>query len=96
MTKPNKESPTRKKTIALIVLILLVGWFYWFQIRPAKIRSECDRNVRRLLMGSSRSVDLTPDPLRLFLLEGVDNEEAPLNPRYKALYEGCLHEKGFE
>lgn len=33
-----------KKKISLILLgfFLLCGWFYWFQWRPAKIRSYCD------------------------------------------------------
>ena len=25
----------------VLVVLLLVGWFYWFQWRPASIRSEC-------------------------------------------------------
>ena len=31
-------------TIVIIVLIL-VGIFYWFQLRPTKIRKECSRIV---------------------------------------------------
>lgn len=32
-----------KKKVALILsgLFLLVGWFYWYEIRPSKIRAEC-------------------------------------------------------
>lgn len=31
-----------KKVIIGIVLILIAGWFYWFQFRPSNIRTKCD------------------------------------------------------
>jgi len=32
--------------LVVIGLLLVVGWFYWFQLRPSKIRSFCDWRVR--------------------------------------------------
>ena len=29
--------------VILIFLLLLGGWFYWFQYRPAEIRKECSQ-----------------------------------------------------
>lgn len=29
------------KIIIIIVLVLILGTFYWFQIRPTQIRKEC-------------------------------------------------------
>jgi len=31
------------KILIGIGLLLIAGWFYWFQIRPASIRMECSR-----------------------------------------------------
>lgn len=31
----------------LIIIVLILGWFYWFQIRPAQIRKECLNIVRQ-------------------------------------------------
>jgi len=39
MIKANKN----KVLIILLGTILISGWFYWFQYRPAKIRRECSR-----------------------------------------------------
>ena len=32
-----------KKTYILLVILLLALLFYWFQIRPVRIRNYCDR-----------------------------------------------------
>lgn len=32
-----------KKTITVIIVLLLAIWFYWFQLRPIQNRSSCDR-----------------------------------------------------
>jgi len=36
----------REIFLMLLCLLLLAGWFYWFQYRPVKIRSYCDWYVR--------------------------------------------------
>lgn len=43
MTDTPKTKFNYKKKLLLILLgmFLLVGWFYWFQYRPAKIRHDC-------------------------------------------------------
>ena len=38
MPKENKK----RVILILLGLLLLAGWFYWFQYRPANIRSYCD------------------------------------------------------
>lgn len=34
-----------KKTIAAIIILLLISWFYWFQLRPSEIRKNCFKEV---------------------------------------------------
>lgn len=48
-----------KKVIIGIVLILIAGWFYWFQVRPANIRSSCIKQ----LPGGFLSVGLSDEEL---------------------------------
>lgn len=31
----------QKYQIAVFIILLFLGWFYWFQWRPAQIRQEC-------------------------------------------------------
>lgn len=31
----------RNKQLLIIILVIIAGYFYWFQIRPAQIRKEC-------------------------------------------------------
>lgn len=41
MTKEHKK----KVFLILLSLFLLIGWFYWFQWRPAMIRSYCHERI---------------------------------------------------
>jgi hypothetical protein len=34
------------KGIIIIILILILGAFYWFQVRPTQIRKECAKNSK--------------------------------------------------
>ena len=47
MIKANKN----KVLIILLGTILISGWFYWFQYRPAKIRRECSRIAEKESVG---------------------------------------------
>jgi hypothetical protein len=29
-------------TIFIVLFLLFIGWFYWYQYRPTEIRSYCD------------------------------------------------------
>jgi hypothetical protein len=39
--KNSMEKIKQYKYIIIVALIILVGIFYWFQIRPAQARKEC-------------------------------------------------------
>ena len=40
----NKEN--KRKTIYILLgLLLLAGWFYWFQWRPSQIRKRCEWSI---------------------------------------------------
>lgn len=41
------QSVVSNRTFFLFIflLLLVVGWFYWFQYRPSQLRQECTKNV---------------------------------------------------
>jgi len=39
-----------------LVFLLFIGWFYWFQWRPTRIRSYCAKEVATMLSGSDRTI----------------------------------------
>lgn len=81
MTKDNKK----KVLLILLGLLFLIGWFYWFQYRPAKIRSDCVHWIK----------DLPPVAEYKYWREEIEDIRTTADiSRYKALYDRCLNEKG--
>jgi len=35
-----------------IILLLILAWFYWFQLRPAQIRSKCSKSREEVVKSS--------------------------------------------
>ena len=68
------------KGIIIIVLIITLGAFYWFQIRPTHIRKEC--NNKTFLYNSSNNQEPINSPAWL------DKQEK--------LYQDCLRFEGLE
>ena len=38
--------------LAILVLLILGSWFYWFQYRPSKIRAECAEKAKEFIRDS--------------------------------------------
>ena len=46
------------KYILILVSILIVGgWFYWFQWKPAEIRKECNKEALEIATSSNIEYD---------------------------------------
>jgi len=71
-----------KKIVLLILLglLLLVGWFYWFQWRPVKIKQYCHQHAEENARVFSQN-------------KGTFTEVRSV---YDRSYEKCLHEKGLK
>lgn len=78
--KANKN----KGLLILLGLLLLTGWFYWFQYRPTKIRSYCHDQASEIRTLYDRYVQE-----KSFFSEMSTN-------KYKFLYDTCIHEKGLK
>ncbi|OGK33130.1 hypothetical protein A3E10_00995 [Candidatus Roizmanbacteria bacterium RIFCSPHIGHO2_12_FULL_37_23] len=42
-----KKTILKNRNISLIAILVVLGWFYWFQYRQSQIRSECMQLLRR-------------------------------------------------
>ena len=71
----------KRSWLVVLFLLLLSGWFYWFQWRPARIRSACQKEA----------FTVTADLMELSSkTTSVDDFDKSL----KRLYEMCLHKYG--
>ena len=39
----------------LLVLLLISGWFYWFEYRPAEVRKSCTKEATRGLYVTTKN-----------------------------------------
>ncbi len=47
LREAGEDKENKRKTVYILLgLLLLAGWFYWFQYRPVKTRSHCDWKAR--------------------------------------------------
>jgi len=91
--KPEEKTRIIKRNwIIILILLLVAGWFYWFQLRPAKIRQRCSQEAlekAQLLLKEKAG-----------MVGGEYEEPAErdlyLQGDYKWQYEKCLHEKGLK
>lgn len=82
-----------KNILVLLLLTLIIGWFYWFQWRPASIRSFChDQAIEAARSALKIKSELSGNDE----YEDVIKKEGYLKEDYKSSYENCLHEKGLK
>lgn len=82
---------SRNTLMAIVILLFVVGLFYWFQYRPSKIRSSCVEEA------SQEAKELLTTKAKL--PGGEEYEEASvrnlfLEDDYDFYYLNCLNSKG--
>jgi len=86
--KENKNFLAKHWLIILIVLLGL-GLFCWYQIRPARIYSACHKKaVERAIDLKKKKLDLE----RTFWIEGM--EDSYSKDDYDYCYKQCLRSRG--
>lgn len=76
-------------TVSLVLLIIIVSGsiFYWFQLRPSKIRKEC-------MIMSQKGIHLNDNPSDTSFVSNVDKYRAQQGylsaERINELYSQCL------
>lgn len=46
-----------KIIVLIVVLFVLAGWFYWYELRPSQIVKECDNLAYRAAGGNSMNLN---------------------------------------
>jgi len=78
----------KKIIIVFISLSILLFTFYWFQIRPAQIKANCQIESDEYYKREFDRKDIDKDGL--ILTDSIDR----LNKYAKVRYEKCLHRNG--
>ena len=89
-------SISEKNKMLILFLVLLSGWFYWFQYRPTVIRRECyevaiDVAVARIASDANIDFDEADDRYR----DMIENSNWWLEGR-EDHYISCLHKRGLK
>lgn len=79
-----------------IALLVIAGWFYWFQWRPSEIRKYCHLDAVIAAMELFKAqVELAPgEPSDRDLAE--IGEGMYRKDQYDSYYQKCFHKKGLE
>lgn len=73
-----------KKTILIIILIILAGIFYWFEIRPRNIKNRC-------LIEAQKESDIAKNADNSVIDTGLQNvQRADYDKIFEEKYQRCL------
>jgi len=75
------------KGILIIILILIIGTFYWFQLRPNSIRKGCWNEIEKIKNGEIKKEGFNSEQYRIN--EGIQNS-------IDKYYENCLRKRGLD
>ena len=81
----------KNKYLIIVGILLLITWFYWFQYRPASIRSYCYHQASEKAKLTTEKSSL----LDIYYPSKEPNDKISIN-EYKFRYESCLNEKGLK
>lgn len=70
----------KKHWLVLLIVSLIIGWFIWFQLRPAMIRSRCSRWPDIVTEGTY----------------GLDRLDRFFGEKDRNRYRDCLHNYGLD
>lgn len=93
--KPNKKSKGSRliKWFSVSIVLLIVGgWFYWHEIRPANIRSLCSQIATE--KATLKKEDQKPNLLDKYYDRPTEQKDIFYPEKYKTYYDICLNESG--
>lgn len=83
------------KGIIIIVLILILGAFYWFQLRPNQIRKECMKMAQQGITSNSKETEESFQ-VGSFVDKYQAKQGLLSGEKINELYLICLRAKGLE
>lgn len=79
--------------VGVLGCVLLIGWFYWYEVRPVKIRSKCSYLATEKATLRKDGEALPSDANALERLKHRDKDILN-SEEYEIYYNICLNEKG--
>ena len=73
-----------------LMVAILIGSFYWFQLRPSNIRKQCNERVLKEQEYSTSKAEREQLNNEMVKINAVEREKADF------FYKDCLHQKGIE
>lgn len=83
---------TFQKIIIPLVVLLIAGWFYWFQYRPSRVKQLCTKSAAESFKHAFDSADSRDDNPNDGLVDSDDIQRFRKNMDQN--YDLCLHSKG--
>jgi lipopolysaccharide export system protein LptC len=82
------------------ILLLVSGWFYWFQYRPSRVRTNCteeaNEKARKLLKTLIDKPGYYERGMSQQELEEMYDAGLHFNIDYDSYYKNCLNEHGLK
>lgn len=89
-------SISEKNKMLILFLVLLSGWFYWFQYRPTIIRKECGvEAVEQAISFHKYQLEIAPGELNSEEKAEIDGGVYLVAQRDK-IFDYCLHKRGLK
>lgn len=86
----NRSRIMKTKYIFALTIMLVVGGFYWFQLRPANIKKECWSRVEKMQSSGSGGRLSGSESSILEYRRIIRGDQESVDDYYK----NCLREKG--
>ncbi|TSC88650.1 MAG: hypothetical protein G01um10145_817 [Microgenomates group bacterium Gr01-1014_5] len=85
-----------KHRYLIIILFLVAGLFYWFQLRPSWAKQDCTKSTGQFYSESFQKADADPDRTGDVINDGfIDGDVGEtIRDKMKIHYDYCLHGKG--
>ena len=80
--------------ISILLVLLLIGWFYWYQWRPSQIIATCEKEA--IAMTGADIRNLSDYNMQNGVISNTTAGDETYNNYYNLRYQQCLRSKGLE
>lgn len=75
-----------KKFYAILVVLIIIGAFYWYMYRPSEISQSCEKNAEVLVLSDGSSVQITNSNLVNFKYQECLRQNGIINTNVSSQY----------
>ncbi len=99
---PDEKKKSIKPKIMLVgmilvfLLIVIGGWFYWYEYRPLRIRQRCDDLASEKAINKMKDIRIKFGEFDEELAKTVEQEEMYNMDDFKVYFDQCLEKHGLK